>query len=371
MSKHLFCSVVITHYQNQQILDHCLSNLLRFVPTGGLEVLVVNDNPFNRINENSWPRNVRIINNEFNLGYSGACNLGASQAAGDYLIFMDSDILITETTFNPLLKAIVHEPDVAAVGPKIIKLSTGRIETFGLAYHEVDVIKPLRGAVSDIDFACKDRFFQTIPSGLLVIRKSLFERHGGFDEKMYNCYGDLDLSCKLVASGGKLKACATAIAYHRGTVSGTARYAYHSDAKAIFFRKWGSILKNDGIGFIRKIVASQRSKLGLLAKEYLVLNFSLSAFSADYIEAIIEEIEADVIDIYNIKPKFPDESTILLHDHIPANSIIQNVPLLIFSDDYSNLKSNFIWFAGRIKNNDLIADKNGNLIPVQQLGSSN
>jgi GT2 family glycosyltransferase len=97
-------SVVIPTYKKE---DQLIRNLNRNLPfCKSCEVIVVNDFPENSIAKHmtQFPE-VQLLENERNLGFSGAVNAGISKAQGDFVVLLNSDVVLKDNSFQ---RALIH-----------------------------------------------------------------------------------------------------------------------------------------------------------------------------------------------------------------------------------------------------------------------
>ena len=60
-----------------------------------------------------------LLKSEKNLGYSGGCNLGAKNAVGEYVIFLNNDTIHTKNWIEELINFLDKNPNDGAAQPKI------------------------------------------------------------------------------------------------------------------------------------------------------------------------------------------------------------------------------------------------------------
>ena len=115
-------SILIPTYNNTLFVDPCFDSIARRTAYPCYEVLVVDnasdDDTLARLNAHAErdPR-VRVFPQSENLGFSGALNLAASEAAGDFLLFLNIDTIVTAGWLHRLLEAFRTNPDLGAVLP--------------------------------------------------------------------------------------------------------------------------------------------------------------------------------------------------------------------------------------------------------------
>ena len=194
-------SILITYYQNQNILKTALTLLLKTLGNRmDVEIIISSDNP--KVNIDAFRdidklSRIYTINATENGGYSVACNKAAQMAKGELLILMDSDIFVTDGWLNALEEVYKSKPNVGSVSSTILSLNTGSVVHWGLSTIGVEILKPFR------DGKLPEKLFNTITesplltSGCLMVKKEIFETVGGMDTAFYNGYCDLDFSMKL------------------------------------------------------------------------------------------------------------------------------------------------------------------------------
>ncbi|MDJ0733576.1 MAG: glycosyltransferase family 2 protein [Nostocaceae cyanobacterium] len=203
----VFFSVVIPTYNRQPILSKCLKALevqqLRDVE--GYEIVLVDDGSTDgtlewlQAHQAEFPH-VRRFQQQ-HLGPAAARNLGIEQAKGDIIIFIDSDLVVTENFLQAHADALVK-------GQK--QLGSDRFFTYGAVINTCNFENPTGEPYKITDFSAA--FFAT---GNVAIPKHWLEKAGLFDTS-FKLYGweDLELGVRLKKLGLKLIKCPEAVGYH-------------------------------------------------------------------------------------------------------------------------------------------------------------
>lgn len=150
-------------------------------------------------------RGAQLVALDRNLGPAAARNAGLAAAKTPFVVFIDSDVVITVDAVRQLLKHF-HDPKVGAVAPRILALesNTGWIGRYEAVRSSLDrgqqsaLVKP-RSAVS------------WIPSAVLAVRVESLQ--GGFDESM-RVGEDVDLIWRLIDSSWRVRYDADIMARH-------------------------------------------------------------------------------------------------------------------------------------------------------------
>ena len=205
----MFISVVIPTYNRLPILQKCLLALEHQVFTdakiAGYEIILVDDGSSDRTlawlaeNQPSLPH-VKVIEQD-HQGAAAARNLGVKNAAGDTIVFIDSDLVVTETFLQSHGDALVKgEQD----------LNSDRLFTYGAVINTNNFAHPTAEPYKITDFSAA--YFAT---GNVAIARKWLEAAGLFDTG-FQLYGweDLELGVRLKKLDLKLIKCPQAVGYH-------------------------------------------------------------------------------------------------------------------------------------------------------------
>jgi GT2 family glycosyltransferase len=185
-------SIVIVHYNTPQILEDCLDSLYKFNKEKvSFEVIIVDNKSVKIFNENyflSKYKNITFIYNQENLGFSKANNIGAKEAIGEYLFFLNSDTIFINPIFLSLLTFYKDTNKIGILGPRL--LNTDRTTQY---YGSVLAKRQYLGD--------KPRKVNFLSGAAMFIKRDLFFDVSGFDENYFFYNEDLDL-CKTIKRFG-------------------------------------------------------------------------------------------------------------------------------------------------------------------------
>ncbi len=142
----------------------------------------------------------RVILNEKNLGFAGACNRGATVARGELLFFLNSDLVLLPGWFEPMRAAFDRYEDAALVGNVQLDAVTRARDHTGLRFNhkakpEHDTGRPWLARLSGF------RRVPALTGACFAIRRPLWQSLGGFDEGFHNGGEDVDLCLRAQAAG--------------------------------------------------------------------------------------------------------------------------------------------------------------------------
>jgi glycosyltransferase involved in cell wall biosynthesis len=208
--KSVFFSIVIPTYNRLPILEKCLlalehQQLSSNSAIMGYEVVLVDDGSTDgtlewlESHKEEFPH-VRSHSQD-HMGPAAARNLGVEKATGDTIIFIDSDLVVTEQFLQAHADALVQ-------GEK--QLGSNKLFTYGAVINTCNFDNPTSEPYKITDFSAA--YFAT---GNVAIARNWLEQAGLFDTR-FQLYGweDLELGVRLKQLGLKLIKCPEAVGYH-------------------------------------------------------------------------------------------------------------------------------------------------------------
>jgi len=204
----MYISVVIPTYNRLPILRKCLTALEQQITDNKIldyEVVLVDDGSSDRTlvwlaeNQAKLPH-VKIIEQD-HQGAAAARNLGVNNAVGDTIVFIDSDLVVTETFLQSHADALVKGA---------ADLQSDLLFTYGAVINTNNFDDPTAEPYKLTDFSAA--YFAT---GNVAIARKWLESAGLFDTgfKLYG-WEDLELGVRLKKLNLKLIKCPEAVGYH-------------------------------------------------------------------------------------------------------------------------------------------------------------
>ena len=203
-------SVVIVSYNARYYLEQCLYSVEAALQDTEGEIIVVdNDSPEKPIDfiRDKFP-NVQFIESKENLGFAKANNLGVEKARGEFVLILNPDTLIPENLFDVLIPFGEKQAEMGALGVRLIdangnfhpesKRNIPTLQnTFGKLFGTLIDKKKSKGY-----YKTNVGEFEIAPAEVLVgafmfLRKPVYEKVGGFDDRYFMYGEDIDLSYTL------------------------------------------------------------------------------------------------------------------------------------------------------------------------------
>ena len=211
----MLISIITLNYKKPELTIACLRSVYRqFVKEfkeNIIEFIIVDnasmDNSIRLLKEEiSFNKyvNVQLIENEKNSGFGKGCNIGASEAEGEYLLFLNNDTLVEDRGFLRMSEFLSKHKQISILGGQMqnkdgtLQASSGNFYTLRnvflllMGLQRFGIVDKKITKIQKVDW---------VKGGLLMIRKSVFEKLGGFDEKIFMYIEDMELCYRAKLQG--------------------------------------------------------------------------------------------------------------------------------------------------------------------------
>jgi len=176
-----YFSIIIPYYNSIDTIGNLIESILKSKKAPQYEIIVVDDGskikfqiPIFKIQKN--PKNIiRVFRLPHNKGPAAARNMGAKESRGKFLVFLDSDVVLFKDTLHNLAKVYEEDPDVVA--------QTGVWTKEQKSNAFFPNYKALRDWSYWINERDKSGYYFLFSTRIASIKKAVFMRLGGFDEK--------------------------------------------------------------------------------------------------------------------------------------------------------------------------------------------
>ena len=245
-------SIIIVTFNSLPVLKECLAHLKEAVKRINYELIIVDNNSTD--NSPSEAKNfkpdIRLIVNRKNLGFASACNQGAKESKGEYLLFVNPDVFVDSHCLEEFLKFIYDKEKVGAVGGRL-RWPDGIFQPSCRNLPAISNLVCSRGSVFGRFF--RSSGYYTLPDAavptevpavagaLLMIRKKVFEKVGRFDSKFFMYMEDTELCKRLNMIGFSnyfLPAAGAVHEWGKGSLAGSFKRKWHHHLSVYrYFRK--------------------------------------------------------------------------------------------------------------------------------------
>lgn len=261
-------SILIVTYQAVSHIAECLVSIQQHTRDITYEVIVADNHSSDGTVELLRTRFpwVHVIQNEKNLGFGTANNRAAALASGEILFFLNDDTVLTENVVKKGYDRMRVEPDIGCLGLHLV-FPDGSHQDSVRAYpglrdqamillklhHLFPRAKALRRYLcTGFDYAHEHDVDQVM-GACMMIPKTIFEQVGGFDERFFLWFEEVDLQ-KRIREDGLKRIVYTPVAklvHKKGTTFGKnfsmRNQLYFNDSLRKYMKKHGSLYERSVI----------------------------------------------------------------------------------------------------------------------------
>ncbi len=201
-------SIIIVNYNGKEHLINCLKSIYNITQDIKYEIILVDncstDGSIEAIQQ-SFP-GVIILSQTKNHGFGKANNIGAKQANGDLLFFVNNDTIFTQNILKELEQYIIKNQTIGALAPLLlnkdlsIQLSYSKYPSLINEFITKRKMKYRLPATADLTIKEVD----WVSFAAVMIRREVFEKINGFDERYFMYFEDIDFCFRLRQCGYKI-----------------------------------------------------------------------------------------------------------------------------------------------------------------------
>jgi len=192
---------VVSHGHGRMIVP-LVATLLRFPE---VEQIIVTHNIPEDVSLPESPIVSRVYN-ESPRGFGANHNAAFARCAGDFFCVLNPDIRLPENPFPELLFMLI-ECDAAMIAPRVVT-DEGVTEDSARHFPTIGgIVKKIMG-VDDgrhAELCSENAFYPECVAGMFMLfRKAAFEKLGGFDQRFFLYYEDMDICVRIWKSGMRI-----------------------------------------------------------------------------------------------------------------------------------------------------------------------
>ena len=278
-------SIIILTFNSLDLNRKCIDSVLKNTK-GDFEIIIVDN-----ASTDSTPdylktltdSKIKVILNKENLGFSKGNNIGAKNATGNVLVFLNNDNEVKEAWLEPLLRQLQKEK-VGIVAPKLL-YPDGKIQHAGIVISSKHIPRHIyRRFNSGFEHANKLRSYKAVTGACLAIKKEIWVKAKGFDEKYINGLEDVDLCFKARELGYKVFYVPESTVIHHESISKD-RFTYVFRNIELYLERWKDVEPDedktyvkDGFGWFfilrqhvknRYLTGNYKEKISLVLKKII------------------------------------------------------------------------------------------------------
>ncbi|MBJ6801026.1 glycosyltransferase [Geomonas propionica] len=245
-------SIIIPVHNQWSFTHSCLASIIKQSGSVPYEVIIADDlSSDETCHIADLVQNVRVVRHETNLGFLRNCNEAAKHTKGKYLLFLNNDTNVQQDWLAPMVELMERDSSVGIAGSKLVYPDGMLQEAGGIIWQDAsgwnfgwrdDPEKSDYNYIKDADY---------LSGASLMVRRELWEKTGGFDERYVPAYfEDTDLAFQARSLGYRVVFQPKSVVVHFEGVShgkdvGSGIKSYQETNKQKFLERWQDVLPRD------------------------------------------------------------------------------------------------------------------------------
>lgn len=207
-------SIIIVNYNTKEITLDCISSIYKFTSGSEFEIIIVDNASIDGSQEaikNTFP-NLLLIENEENIGFGSANNIGSKYAKGEFLFFLNSDTILFEDSISKMIAFFKKEETNIKIGTLgcILVNKNKQVNGVGGEFPTCDKeIRHYKSLIPGLNFfypksrqkkiPIEKKYFEIdyVIGADLLIRSYVFRKLNGFDSDYFMYYEESDLQKRM------------------------------------------------------------------------------------------------------------------------------------------------------------------------------
>ncbi len=221
-------SIIIPTKDKAHLLERCVTSILLKTDYKNYEIFIVDNQSTELKTQNflTTLRNdgkIKILRYDKPFNFSAINNFAVRFSNSDHLLFLNNDTEVISSEWLSVMLEFSQRKDIGAVGAKLyypddtIQHAGVIIGLGGLANHSHrHYLRSDHGYMGRINIV---QNLSAVTAGCMMIRKEVFDKVGGFDERLTHNFNDVDLCLKIREKGYLIIYTPYAELYHHESVS--------------------------------------------------------------------------------------------------------------------------------------------------------
>jgi GT2 family glycosyltransferase len=212
-----------------------------------------------------------------NSGFAAAVNLGAARTSAPYVLVLNADAVLEPDCLERLVPCLESDPGLGGVQPRILQLGcTGGSDDPSAIVYSLGQRLSRDGRAFEISAGLDQRNSPAaagevfgVCGAACLLRRELFDDLGGYDERYFAFYEDVDLNVRARMAGWRFRLEPSAVVWHRGAASWRKGFAHPSadNARLVARNRLATQVKFMPVGAMPRISAVELGALARAARE--------------------------------------------------------------------------------------------------------
>ena len=264
-------SILIPNKDQKESLELCIRSIREKTGYENYEIVIIENNSttqeiFDFYEELKKDKSIRVVTWEREFNYSAINNFGVQHAKGELLLFLNNDVEVLTEDWMEQLVGNCLRPEVGITGVKLlypdgtIQHAGTVIGIGGVAGHMFVNMPGERSGY--MHKASLQMNYSAVTAACMMMKRSVFEKIGGFEEELSVAFNDVDLCLRTGQAGYLVVYNPYVELYHyesksRGTEDSEEKVRRFQGEIEFMRTRWEDMLKKGDPYYIRNLSLSK------------------------------------------------------------------------------------------------------------------
>jgi hypothetical protein len=267
-------TAVIPSWNSLEFLPRCIESLRGQGP--GLELLVVDNGSGDGSVEYLRREGIPHVALPRNAGFAPAVNLGAARATAPAILVLNADTVLEPGCVAALVEALNGDPALGGAQPRILQLGEGAGPGSGATVYSAGQALTRDGRAIEEGAGEPQRPRHLAPreafgvcGAACLLRRELFADLGGYDERYFAFYEDVDLNVRARIAGWRFAYVPEAVVWHVGNAAWSAGFSRPAadNARLVARNRLATQVKFMPLASVPRIAAVEAGALARAARQ--------------------------------------------------------------------------------------------------------
>ncbi|MGD0037055.1 MAG: glycosyltransferase family 2 protein [Bacteroidota bacterium] len=204
-------SIILVSYNRLEVLRNTLAGIVQYLAMPTTEILLVDNasvEPVTDTIQREFPQ-VRVFSNKINIGFGGGNNIGAQKAQGEFLLFVNSDLVLRGNPLPAMVEMFNKDSHAGIVGCQLLNRdgslqpSYFRFPNLTMRFLQLTGLKTLLLKILPwLRFnQYQNNRLDFVSGAFFMIKRSLFFDVRCFDDRYFMYLEDADLGYQVARRG--------------------------------------------------------------------------------------------------------------------------------------------------------------------------
>lgn len=196
-------SILIPVYNQAIYTYYCLQSIKKYTKNIPYEIIIGDDCSTDISKEmERWIKGVHIIHHHENYQFLKNCNKISVEAKGKYIVFLNNDTQVQQGWLEALVGVMEADKNIGLAGSKLVYPDGLVQEAGGIVWKDGYVLQYGNGRQAGEAALNFKRVVDYISGAAIIVRRELWEKIEGFDERFAPAYyEDVDLAFQVRERG--------------------------------------------------------------------------------------------------------------------------------------------------------------------------